>query len=283
MNKTTWISMLAAGLFGLACGGNVVVDHDLGAGGAGGTGPGVGVGAGTPGTGSSGGLDSLWAACPEQAQQPLVCVAGEGGSLIVFSPGRGSACRPPGYQGPQNAPSIGMLGDYLYWCEMGQGVSRLSLQDGSFEIIPTEPCWAVTVWQDSVAFLGDFAEGPQLLSFYRNFDRPEERTLWFTSPSFFMNSVISGGPNVLSSAWHATSEIVHEVPPDFTVLPGTLMQGFDAWVDGLWTNEADRTVLVLNDGTIYVFHRDTGELLDQHPPGEQGFPQRGLHCWHNAL
>ncbi|WP_156339275.1 hypothetical protein [Chondromyces crocatus] len=294
MHPALGFLLLASGLAAIACGGNVVVDNDArssdGAGAAGGivTSGGTG-GAGAGNSGSSSGAggagsvpEGVRRACPEIADQPLVCVANSEHGMLVVSPSDGRYCSLYGAN-ENGSNSLGVIGNHVHWCGYTQ-VERRAFDDPTLDFSAPYSCDAVTSWGDKLLVLRGFDSGFQELETFGSFEEigvvePESTTSFGRHP--FM---ISGGANSLYSAWHADDVISEHALPDLAPRPDIHLQGYDDWIYGMWANEVDGTMLLLDDSaTFYTFDRQTGALLSRVPVDSTLTQMRGFHCWRNPV
>ncbi|AKT44185.1 uncharacterized protein CMC5_084250 [Chondromyces crocatus] len=306
--NSAWMLRLASGLalfVATACGGIVVVDHDLGGGegGAGGFPSGTtGSGAGTPtssastgggGPGTGGGLpgeavpEPIQQRCPDLAAQPVVCVTTAYKGVAVVSPATGQHCHLFDFldgdlQAAWKNSSIGVLGNHLYFPQGERGAARISLDLGVIEpATMSRGVTAITTWQGSL-LVRPYDSFESNLERYATFDDLRAGSV---AEVFQVNNdnlfVFAASRTSLFSAWHSTSFIEREPIPAFDSIATIALQNFDGWVDGLWPNDTDGTLIVLSDRILYTFEQTTGAQVGRAPVSSGLGQLMGLACWRN--
>ncbi|EYF00077.1 hypothetical protein [Chondromyces apiculatus] len=283
--------LLAAGVVAtllVACGGNVVVDHELssGSGGAGGYTTVVGVGAGQPTTtssvtstgvgGNTGVPDTIRSACPELAAEMPVCIMVDYEGIVAVSPRTGEQCRLlsdlQGAITSSDASSIAVIGEQIHWCNF-ESLNRISLE-GVVRSVPYL-CQAVTTWEGKL-LVRSYGQGTETLKVHGSLEDIEmgvpPEDIFYTDDD---NSRWVASETTLYSAWHSTSEIRRVSFPSLEPQPSLALQGFDGWVMGMWPDEAEGVMLVNSYGRFLTFDLTSGAKVGEVVTSSGD----GIHCW----
>lgn len=200
--------------------------------------------------------------CEAVTQEHQYCLTTTYGGVAILGLDSGAVCPVATAAAVSGTPllaSIAWRGEAMYVCGYAQGLTRLSLVDGSIEQAQVA-CSAVTDDRGSLLLTSaPFGNGAQAYPSYAAILSGEPSAEY----DFGADSRMTAHGGRLYSAWHSTNTVdVFDLTTNESLPPITL-DGYDGWVLGMAVTDAGELIISGDTwgDTIYVFDVATGTKL----------------------
>jgi hypothetical protein len=206
--------------------------------------------------------------CESLTAESSYCMISDAGALRMMGLDSGTTCGAVSLDIRNSLPggSLGWMGDYVYTCTGGRGLTRASILDGTVDIAPL-PCQGVTVQDDGLLVLlrygaGDISDQRWFVARFASFEDAVERnaeTVYAAGPDARR---ITADEDRLYFSEFSGDAIEVAALEDGAPFQGLPLAGFDGWIHGMEVIDGELLVSSSGEGepghALHVFDAATG-------------------------